>query len=144
MAIWDGWGSWGGGSSHLLLANESPRARRRRTREARRRADREPAVLETVPKMAIHRDPRGGGAFRHYYLFTGPVGAIPAVSVGGWRQTPSIWWPDDRAWVVVTEVDADSTCVGGTPEVVRRVLDDDRLEALPSDPRHRFDRDGTR
>ena len=40
-------------------------------------------------------------------------------------------WPDDRAWVLVTEVDYDSTIVGGTPELVRALCADPRLEALP-------------
>ena len=39
-------------------------------------------------------------------------------------HTPSLVWPADRAWVLVTEVDYDSTIVGGTararPRAVRR------------------------
>jgi hypothetical protein len=46
-------------------------------------------------------------------------------------QSPSLVWPDDRTWVMVTEVDYDSTIVGGTPELVRALAADPRLEAVP-------------
>lgn len=44
--------------------------------------------------------------------------------------SPSLVWPADHAWVVVTEVDWDSTIVGGTAEAVAAVCADPRLEAL--------------
>ena len=44
---------------------------------------------------------------------------------------PSLVWPDDRAWVLVTEVDYDSTIVGGSSELIRALVADPRLEALP-------------
>lgn len=49
-------------------------------------------------------------------------GAPPAA------QAPSILWPDDRAWVMVTEVDVDSTIVAGTPDLVRAMLRESALE----------------
>lgn len=45
-------------------------------------------------------------------------------------QSPSIAWPDDRAWVLVTEVDYDSTIVGGSRELVEALVADPALEAL--------------
>lgn len=44
-------------------------------------------------------------------------------------HAPSLAWPDDRAWVVVTEVDYESTVVGGSPELVAAILADPRLES---------------
>jgi hypothetical protein len=44
----------------------------------------------------------------------------------------------------VSELDAPSTYVGGSVELVRAILDEPRLEAVPSDPTHRFDWDGDR
>jgi hypothetical protein len=46
-------------------------------------------------------------------------------------HTPSLVWPADRAWVIVTEVDYDSTIVGGTPELISALCADPRLETLP-------------
>jgi hypothetical protein len=46
-------------------------------------------------------------------------------------QAPSLVWPDDHAWVWLTEVDWDSTVVGGSAELVAAICADPRLEALP-------------
>ena len=45
-------------------------------------------------------------------------------------QSPSIVWPADRAWVWVTEVDDDSTVIGGSAELVAALVADPRLEAF--------------
>jgi hypothetical protein len=44
----------------------------------------------------------------------------------------------------VSELDAPSTYIGGSAELVRAILDEPKLEAVPSDPGHRFDSDGDR
>lgn len=46
-------------------------------------------------------------------------------------QSPSLVWPADHAWIVVAEVDFDSTIVGGAPEAIRALCADPRLEAMP-------------
>lgn len=46
-------------------------------------------------------------------------------------QSPSLVWPEDHTWVLVTEVDYDSTIVGGSAELIRALCTDARLEALP-------------
>ncbi len=48
-------------------------------------------------------------------------------------QSPSILWPDDHAWVLVSEVDFDSTIIAGSVELVEAIRADDRLEAFPID-----------
>jgi hypothetical protein len=50
-------------------------------------------------------------------------------------QTPNLVWPDDRAWVMVSEVDFDSTIVGGSAELVAALVADPNLEAaeIPAD-----------
>lgn len=58
----------------------------------------------------------------------------PAMEVHGFpasAESPSIVWPDDRAWVIVSEIDWDSTIVAGSPDLVRALCTDPRLEALP-------------
>lgn len=48
-------------------------------------------------------------------------------------HSPSLIWPDDRAWVLVTEVDFDSTIVGGSPALIAALCADPALEALRTD-----------
>ncbi|KAA9108457.1 hypothetical protein [Microbacterium rhizomatis] len=45
-------------------------------------------------------------------------------------ESPSLVWPADRAWTMVTEVDFDSTIVGGSAELIRAIVADPLLEAL--------------
>lgn len=45
-------------------------------------------------------------------------------------QSPSILWPDDHAWVLVSEVDFDSTIVAGSEALIAAICADERLEAL--------------
>lgn len=45
-------------------------------------------------------------------------------------QTAYFWWPDDRAWFVATEIDFDSTYIGGSRACIDALVRDDLLEAL--------------
>jgi hypothetical protein len=49
-------------------------------------------------------------------------------------RSPSWWWPDDRAWVVHSEVDHDSTLVAGSSALLRALLDDAEIECLEVTP----------
>ncbi|MDE0546318.1 hypothetical protein [Microbacterium sp. C7(2022)] len=44
-------------------------------------------------------------------------------------ESPSIIWPADRAWVMLSEVDWDSTIVAGSVELARALCADPRIEA---------------
>lgn len=47
------------------------------------------------------------------------------------QATPrGIIWPDDHAWVLVTEVDFDSTIVAGPRPLIDALVADPTLEAL--------------
>jgi hypothetical protein len=95
----------------------------------------EPA--EPPPGAVIER-PRQRPTFnvpgRGYYLAKGPLAAAldTVYGVVAHYQSPSIWWPDDRAWCVATEVDLDWTYVGGTKECIAAILASPELEALPA------------
>jgi hypothetical protein len=45
-------------------------------------------------------------------------------------QSPSLWWPDDRAWCVATDVDLQTTYLGGSHELVEHLLNDAQLEVM--------------
>ena len=53
-------------------------------------------------------------------------------------QTPNLWWPEDRAWCVATEIDLAWTYVGGSSELAATLLGDRRLEALAATVEDRF------
>lgn len=50
------------------------------------------------------------------------------------EQGPSLWWPADRAWCVVTDPHLTSTYVGGSAEAVADVLAAAGIEAWPAEP----------
>jgi hypothetical protein len=64
----------------------------------------------------------------------GPIETALATPPGSqdWDQSPNIWWPDDRAWCVATEVDYARTYVGGNLDLIVRILTDVRVEVLPA------------
>lgn len=84
------------------------------------------------------RIPRGGVGFsvpqRDLLLLHGRVDDVPTtLSVVDWSyQSPNLWWPDDKAWCVATEIDFNWTYVGGSHACVQQILNDSGLEALPT------------
>ncbi|MEJ1089676.1 hypothetical protein WDU99_15280 [Microbacterium sp. Mu-80] len=46
-------------------------------------------------------------------------------------QHPNMLWPDDHAWVMVSEIDFDSTIVAGSAELITAICADATLEAEP-------------
>lgn len=48
----------------------------------------------------------------------------------GHAESPSLLWPDDQAWVLVTEVDYDSTIVAGSLQLITNLVRDPAIEAL--------------
>jgi hypothetical protein len=45
---------------------------------------------------------------------------------------PTFWWPTDRTWFVICDLDATSTYVGGSEELIAQILGDPSLEAFPA------------
>jgi hypothetical protein len=57
----------------------------------------------------------------------------PGLEEGGFERiapSPSILWPTDRSWVVVTDVDWDSTIVGGDSDAIALLCTRPDVEAL--------------
>jgi len=48
-------------------------------------------------------------------------------------RTPSLLWPDDHAWCLATEIDFDTTLIGGTRDLAAALLAAPGLEALEID-----------
>jgi hypothetical protein len=79
--------------------------------------------VDGLARGVIHRGPEPpdvptelkgrAWAYRHYVVLRGPLDALSAwFEWRGEGQGPNYWWPQDRAWVVATEIDGFSTYVG--------------------------------
>jgi hypothetical protein len=100
-----------------------------------------PFVPPAFPRHILD-GPRVRLPAREYIVLEGPLQA--AETLGCWTssdiffpQSPNLFWPQDRGWCVATEIDLDSTYVGGSPALIDDLLQDPRLEALavhPDDP----------
>ena len=76
---------------------------------------------------------------RDYLLFAGPLAAAPQL---GWTdpygfffpQSPNLFWPQDHAWCVASEIDLFCTLVGGSGDLAEALMADPRLDAWPVQP----------
>lgn len=91
----------------------------------------EPEVLD-APRLELPQ--------RAYLLFRGPLGSVAgergtpwptAVESRSWPQSPNLLWAADRSWCLATEIDLDSTVIGGSAALVAALLTHPGLEALP-------------
>jgi len=89
----------------------------------------------------IRHAPRVRLPGRTYALLRAPLDVVAEGIVRGgvWTPGPNLWWPDDRAWCVATEVDFRWTFVAGSRGLIASIAGDTRLEALETRPEHRCD-----
>ena len=109
FGVWDGYGQYSGGTA--LLTSDGRGQRLGTPREVRRA-----------------RRIRGVG--RDYLLYTGRLEEIIAFYTNFLSKPPNIWWPADRAWFVATDIDLDSTYVGGSRTCIETLIRHDVLEAV--------------
>lgn len=50
------------------------------------------------------------------------------------REAPNLIWPADESWFVASEVDFDSTLVGGTDKLIEAIVESSKLEAWQVEP----------
>ena len=130
FALWEGWGWIPGGRSVAALQASfaSP-------------GTTEPPAAAVPPAFA--EEVMSGRRLHHpgrdYLVFSGPLEA--AMDLGRWPsqdwflpQSPNLIWPMDNSWCIATEVDFDSTIVGGDPALIDAVLVAGDLEATPIEP----------
>jgi hypothetical protein len=69
---------------------------------------------------------------REYYVASGALDdAIHGVyGDGGGFQSVSMWWPEDRAWFVSTEIDLAYTYVGASADCIDDLVQHQEIEAL--------------
>lgn len=125
FATWQGWGDFYGGT--LVTASLGGGLD-----EPIRRA---PAELPLdVAHAATFTTPG-----RDYFLFAGPLADV--TRFGSWHtadwfrpRSPNLFWPDDRSWCVASEIDFDSTLVGGSAALIADIAASEELEAWPIGP----------
>jgi hypothetical protein len=121
-ALWEGWGWVDGRGVKVFAAGDGAPVTVPRP---------EPGVPPEVWARPRLRLPG-----RDYLVFRGPLRAALDM---GWRpwpdwfqpQSPSLLWPADCSWCVATEIDYDSTLIGGTAELIDAVRAAPGLEAWP-------------
>jgi hypothetical protein len=70
---------------------------------------------------------------RAFWLLRGPIGLATAnLADEPMEQSAHLWWPADRAWCVVTDIDLMSTYVGGSADCIADLLASDGLEVAPA------------
>ncbi|MGE5226107.1 MAG: hypothetical protein ACM3OO_04455 [Planctomycetaceae bacterium] len=105
-------------------------------------------AIEGIARGTIHRVPEppdvpaqlvgSTWAFRHYLVVRGPLDGMS--SWFDWRtQGPNYFWPDDRAWIVATEIEGFSTYVGAANDAISEVVASPFLEAFRCQLTDRFD-----
>ncbi len=126
-ALWEGWGWLNEGSWGVLVASDHLHGR--------------PPCVRPEP-AGLPDDVLAGPRLRHpgrdYLLFRGPLRA--ALRMGhqvraDWfdPQSPNLLWPPDRSWCLATEIDFDSTVVGGPQTLVDALLQAPELEVWTMD-----------
>ena len=121
FCVWDGY-DWDGGV--YLTASDGPAAAEP---GSGRRTDPVPADVRGGSRVELPN--------RHYLLYSGPVeAALATVGLSGGHQVANLWWPQDRAWFVATEIDLAWTYVGGPAGLIGQLVAETRIEALPAAP----------
>jgi hypothetical protein len=75
---------------------------------------------------------------RDYYLYRDGVAGAKTFVPFPWNLRPNLWWPDDRAWCVATEIDNVATYVGGTDELAAVLLAESAVGAIRITPTESF------
>lgn len=71
---------------------------------------------------------------RNYVVIHGPLAAASQIGGGPDQYVPNLIWPADHSWLVASEVDVDSTLVGGGAELVEAIVSSPKLEAWRVEP----------
>lgn len=130
FAVWEGWGDLNGSSWVTTIYTDD--------------------VTGAVTGHSVEQLPRAFTSTewtatrltlpgRDYLLLEGPLSAVVGFAQGEGRlddltRSPNLWWPADRAWCVASEIDYDSTLVGGDAATIAAVLAAPGLEAWPIEP----------
>ena len=124
FAVWEGWGDGHLNALHLFTEGTPAAEQAGLVQEWEAEQERLAEWGRYVRSAPLFRRPGRG-----YHLLRGPLSEIGRFYAPR-AEAPSIWWPDDRAWCVGSDVDLMTTYLGGAAEAVEAVVADPELEAL--------------
>lgn len=120
--LWEGWGWVSGAAVNVTVDSEGH------------------TYEEPLPPP-FHQDTVAGAARlelpgRKYLLFNADLAVFTEPGwheASGWDvlQSPNLLWPEDRAWFLASEIDMDSTIVGGSAALIGQLVHSGSVEALP-------------
>lgn len=90
---------------------------------------------EPVPGLAppeVLSGPRLELPGRAYLLLNGAISDAADLFDFLGRQSPNLWWPEDQAWCVATDIDLCWTYVAGSKGAIAGLCASEVLEALPA------------
>lgn len=140
--VWDGWGGGPPSRTSIAVAHDgAPEEAERLLREAMMPLERvHRALVESGFDRVRSHGPLLHRLHRDFVLLEGALSELEDPDWGygagiGWTpgdRHPSLQllWPGDRAWVLATEIDWDSTIVAGSRDLVDTVLADERFETF--------------
>lgn len=119
FGVWEGYG-WMQGSPAIVELVACRPGSRRRLRGPERGG----------PTASAPAGPRVQLPDRSLALYSGPIDAATAFCRPPAHQSPNLWWPEDHAWCIASEIDFRSTYLGGAQTLIDGVLQHERLEGL--------------
>ena len=91
------------------------------------------AVWDGWADLRFRDAPRFSIPGRTLLLFHGATGdALTSLSNRASYRSPNLWWPEDKAWCVATEIDFSWTYIGASVDCIAELLADPQFEALPT------------
>jgi hypothetical protein len=118
FCLWDGYGWLQGGPAVAILT--------------RRGSNGAPALAPALSPEQWY-GPRIRLPNREYLLFTGPLAAAPELgaTIGETfrPQSPNLFWPQDHAWCVASDIDLSCTFVAGSQRLAEALVADPSLQA---------------
>ncbi len=84
-----------------------------------------------LPKSSKFKIPRGD----EYSLYTGDITGVLAFH-NAIQQPPNIWWPEDKAWCIASDIDSHDTFIGASDSHIKAIAA--TLETEPINLTDRF------
>ena len=105
-----------------------------------------PQPVPPALSLEVLHGPRVHLPHRDYILFEGVLEAAPelgyAIGDTVFPQSPNLFWPQDHAWCVASEIDLFCTLVAGSESLAAALLTDPRLDVWRIDPEDSIAFDG--
>lgn len=147
LGLWNGLAFIHGGDQIEVLVDHDPQLsdEENAARHAAANAEaKRPAFSDQVRNgPTLHM----GSGYRSYYIFEGNAEDLASplwarTSEGEQRQAPNLAWPQDRAWVLSTELYEDSSIIAGSRALIEALTSCPDIEAYEVTIDTRLDLDG--